>query len=523
MPQFVSVKMPLKALSFCLACLLTLAGCGVSGADEPATRVLAAAGESAPGLGEGYRFEGFAADYSMGAEGHVIFSATANIEHGGPRDRKEAVWFGRPDALEPIAETGQAIPGSGDDLLISGFERRPMIVTRSGIAGFVVRMSASAPQASPQALLIYRKGKLVKAVAAGDPVPTPAGDGTLLGIDQFAMTDAGVLIMGKFARRTTALWYWDYSELQLVIADHTEAAIGGNQCRVDSLASTSIDMNASGVAVFRASLGGTGCARGGILGWDAESDSLIPVAMSRTPIAQGEDRYFQGVTGDARINDEGNVALHSKIYLNSASSSAALEMTLLQSRPGSDSTVVLDREATFSNAPELKLTHAILGGGLSVLDDSELIHFAKSNRNRIILRSRMDGKATHTVIAQSGTAIAGQVAARIGDGQVNLGGEVVFTSFIDDGPTGGTYQQELWHTDHDGELSRIAYTGQAIGSREGETIDRIEAANQSHEPEIQSTQGGRSRRISDKGTVIFAGRLRKASQWHNALFVSSFD
>lgn len=502
-------------------CALSLVSCAPSGASDPQVMVLAAVGEAAPGLSDDYILEGISTDYTMGASGHVAFTGSANIANGAARDRVEAFWFGTAKALKPIATAGDAVPGLDADVLISGFEPTPWVITKSGRLGFVARVSRWPPGHSPQALLVHHDGELVKAVASGDTVPLATGEAQLLSISQFAMSDAGVLFMGKYARNQSGLWFWDYSKLRLVMADRERVSIGPYQCDVRSVASTSLDVNKAGLAVFRVSLVGNECPRGGIVAWDARSGKLIPVAMNRTPVSEDSDLYFQSVTGDARVNDDGNVALHANIYSNSASASGAREMTLMQRKVGGDSTKLLDISAPLPEAADFKLTHTILGDGLALVDDRELIHFVKSNRDRIILRSAIGDDTTHSVVAHTGTAIGEQIAARIGDAHVNRRGDVVFTSFIDDGPEGGTYQQELWFSGRKGNLTRLAYAGQPVSGRADEVIERIDSANQSHEPGMHSTQGGRMRRIDDSGAFLFSGRLKKGSQWHNALFVAS--
>ncbi|MFK8016337.1 MAG: hypothetical protein AB8G17_12965 [Gammaproteobacteria bacterium] len=53
---------------------------------------------------------------------------------------------------------------------------------------------------------------------------------------------------------------------------------------------------------------------------------MIPVAMHLNPIEEGSALSFQTVTGDPRLNDQGQISLHGNIY--SASVGGAKEMTL---------------------------------------------------------------------------------------------------------------------------------------------------------------------------------------------------
>ena len=77
-------------LAFGLA-LMMFSACGGSDTTSPGTLAIAVIGESAPGLDEGYLFEGFATEYGMGASGQVIFQGSANVKNGGPRERKTAM------------------------------------------------------------------------------------------------------------------------------------------------------------------------------------------------------------------------------------------------------------------------------------------------------------------------------------------------------------------------------------------------------------------------------------------------
>lgn len=482
---------------------------------------MAATGETAPGLDSGYIFESLDPGYTIGASGQSAFSGSANIKRGATQDRKQALWFGLADALKPVAMVGDTVGGSGEAVLINGFASTPRVITRSGRLGFVVATAGSQVGKSAQALLVHDDNRLIKAIAAGDPVPMPAGNTSLLHISQFAMTDAGILFMGKYARNRSGLWFWDYEKLTLVIADQTMAAIGPRQCNVRSVGSTTLDINEMGVALFRVSLGGNDCARGGIVAWDARSNKLLPVAMTQAPLSGGSESYFQSVTGDARVGDRAQVALHANVYSTGASASGAKEMTLMQPRVGGATVELLDTKTPLSDAPEIGLTHAIVGDGLAVVNEHELVHFVRNNRDRLILRTTTDGGVKHSVLARNGTSLVGEPAVRIGDAHVNRNGDVVFTSFIDDGPKGGNYQQELWFLARNGNLTRLAYPGQSVTGRTDQTIERIDSANQSHEPKMRSTQGGRGRVMDDSGAVVFSGRLRKSSQSHNALFIAS--
>lgn len=504
-----------------LLCLgaLSLVGCAQSDASDPQVTVLAAAGDAAPGLPEGYEYEGFQPGVTMGASGEVAFAATANVDRGGPRERKEALWFGTPADLEPVAMIGDALTGLGDDVSIMAFATTPRVITRSGQLGFVVQTSASPRGTQPQALFVYGKGKLKKVIASGDPVPLTDGDSMLLRIDQFVMTDEGVLFMGKFARNKAAVWFWDGRRLQRVIEEDKPVMIGKVQCSARSVVSTSLDVNDSGLAVFRVSLRGSECPRSGIVAWRPGAEALIPVAMHLVPIHEEASLAFQSLTADARVSDQGAVALHADIY--DSGKGGAREMTLLQTAAGGPSRALIDKSATFTDVPDLTLTHTILGDGLGVIDAGELVHFVKSNRDRIILRTTYDDAAAHSVVAHTGTLVEEQEAARIGDAHVNRRGDIAFTSFIDDGPKGGNYQQEVWFAPRKGETLRLAYAGQAVTGRGEDTIERIEMTNQFHEPHMHNTQGGRERSMSDAGEVMFAGRLRSGSGWRNALFVAA--
>ncbi|MEE4283884.1 MAG: hypothetical protein V2I41_18240 [Pseudomonadales bacterium] len=506
-----------------LSSTLGFAGCSSSDASHSEVRVVAAAGEPAAGLPEGYLYEGFDPIYAMGASGEIAFSAKANTPHGGPRDRQHVLWFGSVDEIAPVARVGQAVPGLEETVLISGFQATPRVITESGRLGFVVQTSRSPSGSLPQALLIHDDGELEKVVATGDEVPLPGGATPLLSISQFAMTNEGVLFMGKVNRRQNGLWFWDHSGLKLVSADRTQINIGSTACDVRSVASTTVDLNKAGFGVFRITMGGNQCASGGIIAWDSDSNDLEPIALNRTPIEEGSDLYYQSLTGDARVSDEGQVGLHGNIYSNSASSSGAKEMTLLYTPEHAASRALIDKYTPFAEAPDITLTHTILGDGLAIVDDSELIHFVKSNRDRIILRTFIDEEISHRVVARNGTTVGEQVAARIGDGHVNRNGDVVFTSYIDDGAKGGTYQQELWFSARNRDPIRLAFPGQPVAGRTDQTIEGIDITNQSHEPKMHNTQGGRNRLMDDSGATFFSGRLRKANQWHNALFMAIPD
>ncbi|MEL6870519.1 MAG: hypothetical protein AAFO81_12025 [Pseudomonadota bacterium] len=500
---------------------LLLGGCGASDATSAGVNAIAVAGEAAPDLPDGYLLEGIDPNYTMGAAGHVLFSGSANIQRGSAADRKKVLWFGQPGTLQAIIETGQPIPDMDGDAQVSDFSPLPRIVTRSGDAAFIVRPSVVPRGYLPQALLAYRDGTLETVVANGRDVPVPEGSAPLLSISQFVMTDAGVLIMGEFARRRSALWFWDFSTLRLVIADDTETDIGRLRCKIRSLASTTLDMNSKGFAVFRASTFGNDCTYGGTIGWDSQSNTLVAVTMNRQPIAPDSTEHFQSTTGDARISDDGHIALHAELYDIEAQANAR-SMTMLQRKAGGPTTGLLDKSTPIDDAPDLQLTHAIHGNGMAPLGDGGLAHFVRNNRDRIILRSQLGGKPQHRLIAHQTTTVDDSVAARIGNAAANRDGDIVLTSFIDDGKPGGTYQQQLWLSARNGDLSRLAYPGSPVVNKDNMSVERIEASNQSHEPTMVSTQGGRSRTIADNGSYVFAGRVQQESGAVNALFVAYF-
>ncbi|MFK8053870.1 MAG: hypothetical protein AB8F65_12960, partial [Woeseiaceae bacterium] len=372
----------------------------------------------------------------------------------------------------------------------------------------------------PRALLQYDGRKLKKIIANGDAVPLPDGDGQLLNLNQFAMTDNGVLFMGSFARRQQAIWFWDGKRIELVIAENNTFNVGRYECDVRAVSATTVDLNRSNLAVFRISTTGNQCPRGGVIAWDGNAKKLLPVAMHLNPIADDQAFTFQSVTGDPRLNDDDQVVLHANVY--SSSAGGAKETTLFQEKIGGPSVKLLDKNTLLNDGSEISLTHAIQGDGLAISAEDEVVHFVKQNRDRILVRTNTDD-GTHAVIAHTGTTLGDLGAARIGDAQVNRKGDVIFTSFIDDGPKGGTYLQELWQSSRDEPLLRLAYIGQPVAERSEATIDRIESSQQSYEPKAQNTQGGRSRRLSDEGRVIFAGRLKQGTQWQNALFVAAAE
>ncbi|MEL7296408.1 MAG: choice-of-anchor tandem repeat NxxGxxAF-containing protein [Pseudomonadota bacterium] len=501
--------------------VMTLAGCGGSDASTPGTLAIAVVGEPAPGLGDGYLFEGFATEYGMGASGQVIFQASANVNNGGPRERKTAMWYGQPESLKVIAEVGQPIPGAKDDNRISDFSLLPRIVTRNGTAVFVARGTNKLPGYQPQVLVAYRDGALEKIVANGDPIPVPDGDGRLLNISQYVAVDDGVLIMGTFARRKNALWYWDFSDLRLVVAEGTEVPVGEFDCKIRGLESTTIDINAAGLAVFRASMFGNNCRYSGIVGWDRQSDALIPVALNRTPIQAGTSLNFQSTTGDARVSDGGHIAIHAGIF-DMEGRPGAMDSTLWQARAGGDSQILIDKQTPLPDAPALKLTHAIHDSGMAPVSGNELVHFVRNHHDRIILRTTIAESPAHELVAHTGTVVDETAATRIGTAHVNRSGDVVFVSYRRDEGRRSPIEQELWLSQRGSSLVRLTYPGAALVGREDQTIDRINFSNPSHEPRAFSTQGGRVRQISDDGAVLFAGRLQTGSNRPNALFVTRF-
>ncbi|MEO0574495.1 MAG: hypothetical protein AAF004_03465 [Pseudomonadota bacterium] len=497
-----------------------LAGCGASSATSAGVHVVAATGDPAPGLPDGYLFEGIDPNYTMGASGLVLFSGSANIERGSASDRKRVLWFGEPGALEPVVTVGQPIPGA-EDALVADFSPLPRIVTEDGTAAFVVRPSIYPQGYLPQSLLAYHDGALRKVIANGDTVPTPEGDGRLLTISQFVITDAGLLLMGTYARRKTALWFWDFSTLELVIAEGTEVSIGDFACKIRSLESTTLDMNQAGFAIFRASMFGNNCRYGGLVGWDRKSGTHLAVSMNREPVAAGSSDFFRSTSGDARVSDDGQIALHAIIYRNEGQA-LTRSVTMLQTIAGGPSIELIHKATPIDDAPDLKMTHALHSGGMAPLGDGALVHFVRNHHDRIILRTTLDGQAEHSLVAHAGTTLDESVAARIGNAASNRDGDTVFASFIDDDKPGGKYQQQVWLSTRKGALTRLAYAGLAVVDRDGAIIERIEMSNQSHEPTMVSTQGGRSRTIADNGSVLFGGRIQEASRTSNALFVAKF-
>lgn len=500
--------------------LLTCCGCGGASSGEPGVFAVAVAGEHAPGLDEGYLFEGIKPNYSMGASGHVAFVATANIQNGGPRERKEGLWFGKRGKLAPVLLLNEAVDGLDKDTKVASIQPLPIVVTQSGQVGLAVGATNASSRTPRVALLVYDNERFDSVIAVGDDVPTHDGEQPLLQFGQFAMTDNRVLFTGTYGRRQFGIWYWDGDDIQLVAAPRVTRAIGDFTCEFRTVAATEIELNRQGQAVFRASLGGNECPRGGTIMWDADSGDMTPVAFNQTPIAKDSTLYHQAATGDARISDKGDIVIHSKIYSVPRDGYNG-EMMVFRAAGASDSIGVMDKNAAFANAPDLSLTHVIHGSGMAVISSKEAVHFVKSNRNRIIARTNIDD-LTHTVLAQTGTSIDQQTAARIGNAQVNREGDTVFTAFIDDGPQGGQYQQELWQSSRGRDLQRLAFVGKTVDGRDAETIDQIDTGSQSYEPTMQSTQGGRSRRMSDDNDIVFAGRLRKGSQWHYALFIASW-
>ncbi|MEM7611599.1 MAG: hypothetical protein AAF270_07985, partial [Pseudomonadota bacterium] len=226
---------------------------------------------------------------------------------------------------------------------------------------------------------------------------------------------------------------------------------------------------------------------------------------------------YQSVTGDARIGDAGQIMLHAVVYSRDAEAPGAKDSTLFQPVIGNGSQRILTKETPLDG---IKLTHAISADGMAPISEQSAVHFARSNRDRIILRTAIGPDVSHAVIAHTGTTLDGQIAGRIGDAHANRSGDVAFVSFIDHAKRGGQYLQEVWFSSSNGDLRRLAYPGQAVLGRDGETIEGIFMSNQSHEPKMHNTQGGRSRGIADSGAVLFSGRLRKGSGWHNALFVA---
>jgi hypothetical protein len=104
------------------------------------------------------------------------------------------------------------------------------VITSSGHVAFLGLLKG-AVKSNSTAILAWVDGRLIKVIGSNDPAPGfPAGTfvshDALNSFNNFAFSDAGMVIYGLVAPFAQAIWYWDFNETSLLAALKSEGNFG---------------------------------------------------------------------------------------------------------------------------------------------------------------------------------------------------------------------------------------------------------------------------------------------------------
>ena len=284
---------------------------------------VAGAGEPAIGFPEDYIYWDVG-NPVIGEGGHIAFTGAADTSLSQTNDYTPAVWFGFPDQIERVLAQGDMIAGLPASVLYSGAIQSPPIVSKSGNLAMLVFLQGAVAQNSTDRALVARvDGSFENVLRLGDPAPGHAAGALVSGISTFALSDAGIAIIGSVAQSGFtagfAVWFWDYENMHLIASSLVDLGERPSGPGCDFGAFYGVELNDAGDLVFTVFPAGE-CPTV-LMRWKAGVYSSVLDLLS--PVPGMTDTEFQGafaVLGNAffDLNRQGDV-----VFMNTVTRTAS--------------------------------------------------------------------------------------------------------------------------------------------------------------------------------------------------------
>lgn len=268
---------------------------GASGGERHAVRVVARAGEPAPGGGLFDRFghENLPVIAPVNARGDVAFFARLSR---GPSE--EGVFLRRGDQIVTVAREGDRVPGIGR---LSGFGKHPTPAINDG--GLVVFAAAVAGGRVVEGIFAWAAGRIRPIALTGAPAPGMSSS-VLAGLDSPAVNARGDVVLLATIRRgresLDAILLAAGGTLRKVVAQGDPAPAGGTFAAFGPPV-----INARGAVAFAAVVEGK-TVPGGLFVTRGDRIEMVVGAGDETPAGGIYAKFSERIA----LNDAGVLAFH---------------------------------------------------------------------------------------------------------------------------------------------------------------------------------------------------------------------
>lgn len=201
----------------------------------------------------------------VGGSGHVAFIGAADVSIGSTAENRNAVWSGHPHQLNAVIKEGESPVGFEANTVFRSASQDTVVVSDSGSVAFKAQMKGANPNA---ALIAAVDGTSYGVIQGGSHAEGfPAGT-NVFSLVRFAFTDAGMAILGAATTGQMAIWFWNNSVLELILAAGDEISDLYPGCSVSPFLLN--DLNQAGEILFYAFLTSNGqvsCPTWGLFSW----------------------------------------------------------------------------------------------------------------------------------------------------------------------------------------------------------------------------------------------------------------
>ncbi len=488
-----------------------------------AVQLIAGVGQPAEDFPQGFIYKDIGAGEVIGSSGHIAFAGIADTNDGSTGNRSNAIWSGLPGQLKVVIKENESPEGLPENVLFgtlgslrgaTSSSAANMIVNRSGDVALIAAMKGAA---TGETLLLHMNGGNTSSVLmSGTQAPGFPPGVTLLSINEFKLSDAGMVILAQVIGGSSSgnvIWFYDFEKLTLLPSPAPDC---------NYVASSTI--NDSGEIVLGALLDGSSCANkgnSGIFKWrNSQWDTLV---IGGQPVPNMADTVFAlpsvGILGHS-ANDQGEIAFSASII---NSSSFAQEQGIWVIDESDDpKPLVLGGEALANNSGDIiaplinpfalfgfsnesfSITTALTPTGESVLlagkprnnqpytspdnitGTSQLAVLAKKNQ-------RPPGFESNWFYLAAGESFA-----------LNRSGQFIFSGTVSDATTGNR-TIALWRADKDNTSPRLKAMGEMKVTVNGK--EHVVGINSLSFLDSSMTIGGQASRFSDNGNFLFDGTL----------------
>ncbi len=237
----------------------------------------------------------------IGPAGHAAFAGSAFDGN----DYTKAVWAGLPGQLEAIVKENDTITGFPGNIFFSDIvPPSSFLISHSGAVAFLAELKGAS---TGETALVHFNGVTQGILKPGDQAPG-LPPGTVVGtVTPIAISDAGLVLAGA-TLRGTALWFWNFSEMELI------STIIGECSYVPGPGL--LNINQTGSVVFNAVLAAgdeESCSSGGVFKWSNGSIELVVKDGDPVPGMPGAMFGVSIVHSPPKINDQDEIIFNAAL------------------------------------------------------------------------------------------------------------------------------------------------------------------------------------------------------------------